>query len=115
MDLDGELIESLKEFHDLYYAVFPQAGEAVKTIKRLIKERDEARAKLTEARRELEELDFLRYEGGEESIGREIEKTEQRGYGRGIQDAAKVAEQYLGPDSYCELAIRALLDKPSQA
>jgi hypothetical protein len=48
---------------------------------RLIKERDEAR-------RELEELDFLRYEGGEESIGREIKKAEARGYRRGVEDAA---------------------------
>jgi hypothetical protein len=61
---------------------------------RLTRERDEARAELAEAKIELEELDFLRYEGGEESIGREIEKAEARGYERGVKEAAKVAEPY---------------------
>jgi hypothetical protein len=45
-----------------------------------------------EQQRELEELDFLRYEGGEESIGREIERAEARGYRRGVEDAAKHLE-----------------------
>jgi hypothetical protein len=60
---------------------FVASSHVAKVIERIIKERDEAR-------RELEELDFLRYEGGEESIGREIEKAEARGYRRGVEDAA---------------------------
>lgn len=67
-----------------------------------IRERDEAR-------RELEELDFLRYEGGEESIGREIEKAEARGYRRGVQDAAARLDKF----GYSEFrdAILALLEQ----
>jgi hypothetical protein len=56
--------------------------DAEAAIERLIRERDEAR-------RELEELDFLRYEGGEQSIGREIEKAEARGFERGVQEQNK--------------------------
>jgi hypothetical protein len=96
---------------------------------RLTRERDEARAELAEAKIELEELDFLRYEGGEESIGREIEKAEARGYERGVKEAAKVARTkgvhpHLnvhagGPEWYrhgqqIADAILALLEKPTE-
>lgn len=98
------------------------------------KERDEARAEakenfqkyvdaneaLIEARRELEELDFLRYEGGEESVGREIEKAEAAGYRRGVEDAAKAVKDNQGvyktktAEAALEFAwidVRALLEK----
>jgi hypothetical protein len=80
----------------------------------LSSEREEARAELaeatiqlTEARRHLEELDFLRYEGGEESIGREIEKAEARGYERGVREAERVVADGVR-------RILALLEKPKQ-
>jgi hypothetical protein len=78
---------------------------------RLLRERDEARAEVAEAKRELEELDFLRYEGGEESIGREIEKAEARGYERGVKEAAEV----LAKDgwSFAHGKVLALLEKPT--
>lgn len=44
--------------------------------------------------RENEELDFLKWEGGEESVGREIEKAFQRGREAGIREAAKEASLY---------------------
>jgi hypothetical protein len=53
---------------------------------RFLRERDELQL-------QLEELDFLRYEGGEESIGREIEKAESRGYRRGVEDAIAAADR----------------------
>lgn len=43
---------------------------------------------------ENEELDFLKWEGGEESVGREIEKAFQRGREAGIRDAAQTARRY---------------------
>lgn len=42
-------------------------------------------------------------------------EAEQRGYRRGVQDAAALARHWLGDDSYCEAAILALLEQAAQS
>jgi hypothetical protein len=43
----------------------------------------------------------------------EVIEAEARGFERGVREAAKVAEEYLGRHSLCEPAILALLEKPT--
>jgi hypothetical protein len=80
--------------------------------------REVARA-IEELARENEELDFLKWEGGEESVGREIERAYQRGREAGIREAAAIGAAYEPRCDTCpsgvENAILALLDKSSTA
>jgi hypothetical protein len=71
-------------------------------ISRVRRERDEARARIAE----LESIDAL-----EAKIAPIIRVAEARGYERGVKEAAALAEHWLGPDSYCQAAILALLEK----
>jgi hypothetical protein len=74
----------------------------------LVQQRDEARA-LVET---LDDENEAVTNQVEELIGG-INDAEARGYERGVQEAAALAEHWLGPDSYCQAAILALLEKPT--
>lgn len=73
------------------------------TVERLTRERDEAREERDAALKQI-----FRGDWGKELL----DEAETRGYERGIREAAGLAEHWLGPDSYCQAAILALLEKP---
>jgi hypothetical protein len=100
MSEEAETIERLR----LQGNGFVASSHVAKVIERIIKERDEAR-------RELDELDFLRYE--------EIEKAEARGYQRGVEDAENAVKKlgFLCREDRRDTrtTIRALLEQTSDS
>jgi hypothetical protein len=82
--------------------------------------RAEAQARIAKLERltkdlmlQLDELDFLKWEGGEESIGREIERAKAEARNAALEEAAEWLDNYddFHAEGFAEL-VRALKTEP---